>query len=158
MFWHTVIGVSLLKLLAIPSWYDADLHVHMTWMAKTYSWRFTQWYIDQSMFPINYPPMFAWLEWVMTWFARFVDPEMLVVSEKDYKSFAAIAFQRISVVTTDLSMAYGVSVCATALKWEPQRKSLLAAITFTNAGLFLVDHIFFHYTGILQGLLLASIG
>ena len=160
MFWHTVIGVSLLKLLAIPSWYGGDLHVHMKWMARTHLLPCSLWYSDVDGFPylINYGTLFAWLEYVMGWFAKFVDPKMLAPGMEENNSFAAIAFQRVSVVVTDLSMAFGISVCATAFRWEHQRKWLMAVITFTNAGLFFVDHIHFHYTGLLQGLFLASIG
>ena len=158
MFWHTVIGVSLLKLLAIPSWYDSDLQVHLNWMAVTHSVPFFYWYATDCNFPLNYPPFFIWFEWLLGFFAKLVDPEMVVFRNASYRTFSAVAFQRTSVVVTDLTMAYGASVCAKALGWDPKKKWLLTAVTFTNAGLFLVDHVFFHYTGILQGLFLTSIG
>ena len=160
MFWHSVIGVSLLKLLAIPSWYDIDLNVHMSWMAITHGLPLDQWYHTGPRFVLDYMPFFAWFEFVLGWFAsKFVDPEMLNFEMYyEYNSYGAVAFQRVTVVVTDLSLAYGISVCANALGWDSKRKELLAAMIFTNAGLFMIDHIFFHYTGILQGLLLASIG
>ena len=160
MFWHSVIGVSLLKLLAIPSWYDIDLNVHMNWMAITHWLPVDQWYElpPDRLFVLDYMPLFAWFEYFLSWFAQFVDPEMLDVDKPMYYSFGAVAYQRVTVVVTDLSLAYGISVCAKALGWESKRKELLAAMIFTNAGLFMVDHIFFHYTGFLQGLFLASIG
>ena len=159
MFWHIVVGVSLLKLLLIPQNVSIDFEVHRNWLAITHSLPVEQWYVDTtSSWSLDYPPLFAWFEWFLSQFATWFDPQILQVQSQAYTSYETKAFQRLSVVLTDLTMAYGLSVCFKVLDMKPTLKTLVLAFIFTNAELVMLDHLHFHYTGFFLGLILASIG
>ena len=91
---------------------------------------------------------------------------MLVVNNLEYKSFATLAFQRVSVIVSDLVLAGGVVVAASNVKLPMGRnvghgseatRNHLGLLVLTNAGLLMVDHIHFQYNGLLFGILLLSI-
>ena len=77
---------------------------------------------------------------------------MLEVSNLEYKSFATLAFQRVSVIVSDLVLAGGVVVAASNVKLPMGRnvghgseatRNDLGLLVLTNAGLLMVDHIHF---------------
>ena len=77
---------------------------------------------------------------------------MLEVSNLEYKSFATLAFQRVSVIVSDLVLAGGVVVAASNVKLPMGRnvghgseatRNHLGLLVLTNAGLLMVDHIHF---------------
>lgn len=63
---------------------------------------------DTSQWTLDYPPLFAWFEFILSQIAVYVDPLMVVISSKEYASTRTIVFQRVSVIVTDLVLAYGV--------------------------------------------------
>ena len=46
-----------------------------------------------SEWTLDYPPMFAWFELLLSQIARFVDPAMLQVHNLNYASQGTIVFQ-----------------------------------------------------------------
>ena len=46
-----------------------------------------------SEWTLDYPPMFAWFEFLLSQVARFVDPAMLQVHNLNYDSQGTIIFQ-----------------------------------------------------------------
>ena len=166
MFWHIVISASLLKLILMPYYTSTDFEVHRNWLAITHSLPIEKWYTEAtSEWTLDYPPFFAWFEWILSHIASKVDPKMLDIKNLNYKSFETLAFQRISVIVTDLVLVYGITVCSAAIKTgpsviklKPSAKERLAALVFTNAGLIMIDHIHFQYNGFLLGIFLSSIG
>ena len=161
MFWHVVLATSLLKGMGIDSvgpTYDYNVHRH--WLALTNSLPVNQWYTNhiKTDYTLDYMPLFAWCEWVLSQFAQIGEPDMVKVDISNYNSAATHKFQHWSVIVLDLSMALGIWIFSRALKLDEYTKCRLTVFIFTNAGLYFVDHLYFHYSGITIGILMASIG
>ncbi|XP_069186852.1 dolichyl pyrophosphate Glc1Man9GlcNAc2 alpha-1,3-glucosyltransferase isoform X1 [Procambarus clarkii] len=162
MFWYMVVGFSCLKLLLIPAYHSTDFEVHRNWLAITHSLPIDKWYFEQtSEWTLDYPPLFAWFEWLLAKIAWYFDPQMLHVMNLNYASDMTILFQRLSVIVTDLVYAYGCKICCEQVSRSLSRREdvvyQLFPILFGNAGLLLVDHIHFQYNGFLYGILFLSI-
>jgi alpha-1,3-glucosyltransferase len=57
---------------------------------------------------LDYPPFFAAFEWLLSQLARFVDPELLKVSNQNYDSWQTVYFQRATVIVTELMLVYAL--------------------------------------------------
>jgi alpha-1,3-glucosyltransferase len=99
---------------------------------------------------LDYPPLFAWFEWVLAQLAQFFDKQMLVVSNLEYDSQATVVFQRLSVSVTGLVLA-AAALHASKPEKDNGKGLALTFLIVANAGLIMVDNIHFQYNGILLG-------
>ncbi|KAK4323128.1 hypothetical protein Pmani_006152 [Petrolisthes manimaculis] len=162
MFWFVVLVLSCLKFLLLPAYRSTDFEVHRNWMAITYSLPLDQWYVNEtSEWTLDYPPLFAWFEWVLARVACYFDPNMLKVTFLNYASTMTVLYMRLAVIFTDLVYAYGVRLCseevAKSCKKQHSQVDPIFLVLFSNGGLLLVDHIHYQYNGFLSGILFISI-
>lgn len=147
-----------LKILLIPAYHSTDFEVHRNWLAITHSKPWQEWYTDEaspSEWTLDYPPLFAWMEYFLSHIAKFFDPEMLNVDNFDYASRETIRFQRYSVIFTE-----GLLLAATwwvTRRWPACRRRLALFLVAANPGIIIVDHIHFQYNGNLLGIFVLSI-
>ena len=143
----------LCKLLLIPSYHSTDFEVHRNWLAITHSVPIHLWYqqASPSIWTLDYPPYFAYFEFLLSQFAVRVDPKMIQVDALNYASHACVYFQRISVILMDTLFQY---FSAAYLNSHPYALHIFCLLLF-NPCLLIIDHIHFQYNGFLIGILIA---
>ncbi|EFN80623.1 probable dolichyl pyrophosphate Glc1Man9GlcNAc2 alpha-1,3-glucosyltransferase [Harpegnathos saltator] len=154
---RTFLLVTCIKMLLIPTYHSTDFEVHRNWLAITYNLPLKEWYLNaQSMWTLDYPPLFAWFEYCLSQVAVFFDPEMVKVENLNYLSSNTVYFQRGSVILADLMFAYGVRKTGRIFFKSTNSNVVFMLLSLCNIGLLIVDHIHFQYNGFLLGILLVS--
>ncbi|GFR42845.1 hypothetical protein Agub_g3803 [Astrephomene gubernaculifera] len=169
---------TAIKLLLVPAYRSTDFEVHRNWLAITHSLPISKWYVEAtSEWTLDYPPLFAWFEWLLSQLAKLVDPAMLVVQNLEYDSPGTVLFQRGTVIATDVVLLTAVYALARLLSKPPAAPAaaspsppstpsppscdpagvVLFLLVGGNAGLLLLDHVHFQYNGVMMGILLWSL-
>eukprot|EP00435_Cladocopium_sp_Y103_P024363 s604_g6.t1 len=123
------------------------------WLAITHQLPISEWYFEEtSPWTLDYPPAFAYFEWLLSQVAVLLDPAMLQVRNLDYASEATEPRTEFvwggSVILVDVLLALGAYRLGGAKA---------VALVLWNSALLLVDHVHFQYNGMLLGILLLSI-
>ncbi|MCJ1307375.1 glycosyl transferase [Agyrium rufum] len=113
---------------------------------------------DRSQWTLDYPPFFAYFEWILSQAARYVDPQMLAVDNLEYSSFETVLFQRASVIVSELVLVFALHYYVKHSSASTKGLSHAAALSILlSPGLLIIDHIHFQYNGFLYGFLILSL-
>ncbi|CAI6337281.1 unnamed protein product [Periconia digitata] len=151
------IVATALKVLLFPAYKSTDFEVHRNWLALTHSLPVEKWYYENtSEWTLDYPPFFAYFEWLMSQAAAFFEPALLNVQSLGYASWQTIYFQRTTVIITELVLAYALH---RYVKDSKQKATAHAAAlsVLLSPGLLIIDHIHFQYNGFMYGILVLSL-
>ncbi|KAK9236128.1 glycosyl transferase [Lipomyces kononenkoae] len=156
---YAVIASISFKLLLYPAYKSTDFEVHRNWLAITYSKPLNEWYYEEtSEWTLDYPPCFAYFEWILSQFANWVDPDMLVVENLDYASTAAVYFQRTSVIMSEFVLVYALQAYIQLLPENNRQPAYAIAMSiYFSPGLLIIDNIHFQYNAMLFGVLVWSL-
>ncbi|KAK5135512.1 glycosyl transferase [Meristemomyces frigidus] len=138
---------------------STDFEVHRNWLAITNSLPLEKWYYENtSEWTLDYPPFFAYFEWLMSQAAKYADPGMLNVKTLGYASWQTVNFQRATVLVTELVLIYALHLFIQSSPTGLKKQSHAAALSILlSPGLLIIDHIHFQYNGFLYGILILSI-
>lgn len=138
-----------LKVLLFPFYHSTDFEVHRNWLAITYSLPLHQWYHEKtSEWTLDYPPFFAYFEYILAQFAQFFDADMLEIHNLNHDNMMTVCFQRSSVLVTE-SVLYIATIryLESSKMIAPGRCDHDSLVIFLlvvfNAGLIIVDNIHF---------------
>ncbi|KFA65457.1 hypothetical protein S40285_00488 [Stachybotrys chlorohalonatus IBT 40285] len=147
------------KVLLFPAYKSTDFEVHRNWLAITDSLPLSEWYFeDTSEWTLDYPPFFAYFEWVLAQIARLADPLMLRLYNLGYDSWETVYFQRTTVIITELLLVYVLQLYIDSTPLSSKRAAQAAALSIVlSPGLFMIDHIHFQYNGFMYGILVWSL-
>jgi alpha-1,3-glucosyltransferase len=97
-------------------------------MSITHSLPLSEWYRDTtSPWTLDYPPLFAWFEYLLSQVAAAFHPQMLVLRAAPYQSWHTTLLQRTSVIACDvimISCAWFFSSCLSTISCSSSSTSL----------------------------------
>ncbi|KAL5488050.1 ALG8 [Sanghuangporus weigelae] len=152
-----LIASTVFKVLLFPSYRSTDFEVHRNWLAITHSLPISKWYFDTtSEWTLDYPPFFAYFEYLLSIPAALVDRRIVDLNNLNYDSWSVIIFQRTTVLITELALAFALLRFIRGAV-DPSTQRIISASLFLHPGFLIVDHIHFQYNGFMFGILLLSI-
>ncbi|KAH8724273.1 ALG6, ALG8 glycosyltransferase family-domain-containing protein [Phaeosphaeriaceae sp. PMI808] len=150
------IVATALKVLLFPAYKSTDFEVHRNWLALTHSLPVKEWYYEKtSEWTLDYPPFFAYFEWILSQLAPYADPALLNVKTLGYDSWQTVYFQRATVIVTELVLVYALHLYVKTSKSKVTAHAAALSILL-SPGLLIIDHIHFQYNGFMYGILVLS--
>jgi len=154
---YVFIIITCIKILLIPSYSSTDFEVHRNWLATTYTLPINQWYTaTHSEWTLDYPPLFAWFEYILAHIAVYVDNHIVDIHAHNYYKYTTILFQRFSVIATDAVLAFAVYKYCSIHSRVSSGIGIISFVVLCHPALLLVDHVHFQYNGMLLGILILS--
>ncbi len=157
-----VMGIiaTCFKLLLMNSEHSTDMDVHLHWKALTHSLPLREWYTDESsQWTLDYPPLFAYFELILSYFAPF---QHVLGARATFP--AQKLYLRLTVLVTDPILYSGVYSLIHAMRRKSKKQRFGNVADLTSAALILfcpplilVDNIHFQYNGLPLGILLHSL-
>lgn len=92
----------------------------------------------------------------MSQVAQFVDPAMLQVKNLEYASWETVAYQRTTVIVSEIFFLWALSKFVQLSPNKVQSHAGALAV-FLSPGLLIIDHIHFQYNGFMYGILILSL-
>ncbi|CCE64960.1 hypothetical protein TPHA_0J01380 [Tetrapisispora phaffii CBS 4417] len=159
--WNFWISSLFLKLLLIPGYYSTDFDVHRNWLAITSNLPISKWYYENtSEWTLDYPPFFAYFEWVLSRFAPEIvkNDGCLDIVEVGQFGLPTIVFQRLTVIISEILLfAVLQYYINTSNSKERGQCFVVASSIVLSPGFLIIDHIHFQYNGFLFAIFIASI-
>lgn len=133
--------------------------MHRNWLAITNSLPLSKWYYEQtSPWTLDYPPFFAYFEWLLAHAARLLDPAMVRLYNLDYASHQTVYFQRATVILSELVLVCALQLFIDSTPLPSKRAAQVTALSILlSPGLLMIDHVHFQYNGFMYGILLVSL-
>lgn len=147
--------LTFFKLLLFHSYKSTDFEVHRNWMALTYELPLKDWYFEKtSIWTLDYPPFFAYFEYLLSLPAAYFDREMVKVNNLYYSEKSVVFYQRATVILSDLFFLYG---CIKYFRVQGKTDMVRLVFSYGSAAFMILDNIHFQYNSMMYGLLLVSL-
>lgn len=147
---HLFLALTALKMCFFFGYRSTDFEVHRNWLALTYELPLKKWYVDTTNeWTLDYPPLFAYFECLLSRIAVHVDPMIVNLSAIYYSSRGCVIFQRMTVVISDIVWAYSLGV------WSDSKTQFI--VSYVSASMLMIDNIHFFYGSMLYGVLLLAL-
>ena len=112
-------GLKLLTALAFDLYHSTDFDVHRNWLAITHSLPVEKWYYEAtSEWTLDYPPFFAYFEYLLAIPAGWVDVNLVKISARPISTERVILYQKCTVIATDVLVYIGAVSLSKALKFK----------------------------------------
>jgi alpha-1,3-glucosyltransferase len=138
--------------MGMNSYKSTDFEVHRNWKAITANLELKDWYYeDTSIWTLDYPPFFAFFEYLLGYPAALFYPDMLVIDNVGYESDHAVMYLRLSVIISEILLYMAI------MKYTQSSSVEMMILVFLIPALIFVDHIHFQYNGFLYGIQILSL-
>ncbi|WFD27067.1 dolichyl-P-Glc:Glc1Man9GlcNAc2-PP-dolichol alpha-1,3-glucosyltransferase [Malassezia nana] len=155
--WTVVALGAALKVLLWPAYHSTDMEVHRNWLAITHQLPLRDWYVNAtSPWTLDYPPFFAYLSWLLSVPASWIDANIVRIDALDYTAWPCVAFMRATVLLTEGVLVLSVVLFLRTATHDSALCVLLVSVLL-HPGLLIVDHIHFQYNGFLFGVLFLAL-
>lgn len=119
-----------------------------------------KWYYEEtSQWTLDYPPFFAYFEFILGKILFRIDPGLLRLTDEEIADDSVVFYQRVTVILSEIVYFYGVYKVSKALgkTLENGLVNTITILILCNPGILLVDHIHFQYNAMLYGIQLLSV-